>query len=163
MFAVTRFVQPLLPRVSLVRRAAFTGLRALSSQTGITMPSVSSPRASRIATRPLSTSIAAASSSTSSSSDAPFQGPTPKTSMMFTLSNTPGSLQKVLSFFWKHDINLTRLESKPVTRGTDYKFFVVFDGYPSDPNAQKLLKDLDESKACTSVQLVDPTVGTSLV
>mgnify|MGYP000594085806 CR=1 FL=1 len=79
--------------------------------------------------------------------------------MMFTIHNAPGSLQKVLSFFWKHDINMTRLESKPVTRGTDYKFFVVFEGFSSDPQAQRLIKDLQESAACTSVQIVDAKTG----
>lgn len=65
-----------------------------------------------------------------------------KTSVMFTLRDEPGALQESLNIFAKHNINLSRLETKPCLHSTDYEFHVDFDGLPSHPNVQALLADL---------------------
>lgn len=82
-----------------------------------------------------------------------------------------GSLKDALSFFWKHDINLTRLESRPrcgaarsaeaaararvacsrrgrcSARSRDYDFYVSFEGSAADAKTRGLLKDLEVRQA----------------
>jgi prephenate dehydratase len=48
------------------------------------------------------------------------EDPTPNlTSLMFNVENKTGELQKALQLFWKHDINLTRIESRPTAKGKE--------------------------------------------
>jgi prephenate dehydratase len=67
----------------------------------------------------------------------------PKTTVMLEVTDGPGSLQDVLKFFWKHDVNMCRIESRP-TKGPapDYAFYIDFDGRPGDATVDALLDDL---------------------
>lgn len=65
-----------------------------------------------------------------------------KTSLMFTISHAPGSLNAVLATFSKFNVNMTRLESKPCAMNNDYEFHVDFDGTLEDPNIRALLESL---------------------
>jgi phenylalanine-4-hydroxylase len=65
-----------------------------------------------------------------------------KTSLMFTTQNTPAALQNALKAFADHKINLTRIESKPCIRSTDYEFHVDFDGDSADESVKDLLSTL---------------------
>ncbi|KDO34906.1 hypothetical protein SPRG_00966 [Saprolegnia parasitica CBS 223.65] len=78
----------------------------------------------------------------------------PKTSLMLEVDDNPGSLQDVLKFFWKRDINMTRIESRP-TKGTspDYSFFIDFDGRPGDEGVDALLEDL--KRHCKSMMILN--------
>src|SRR5688572_20431247 len=58
-----------------------------------------------------------------------------RTTLLFS-GNTavPGALYRLLAPFAKHEINLTRIESRPSHRGKwDYVFFVDVDGHAEDP------------------------------
>ncbi len=69
-----------------------------------------------------------------------------KISIMTTLSHTPGSLNKLLSKFSNVGINLTKLESRPIT-GSDFEFMFYFD-FECDiakKSTQSLLAELDLS------------------
>jgi prephenate dehydratase len=51
------------------------------------------------------------------------------TSVVFSIHDEVGALQQVLAVIKKHDLNMSRIESRPsTTREFDYDFFVDFSG-----------------------------------
>lgn len=68
-----------------------------------------------------------------------------------------GSLSTALAMFNAHHINLSRIESRPSKRSTDYEFYVDFNGSPSDENVKQLLKEL--RMTCRNVQIVQSKKG----
>mmetsp|Transcript_31791 Transcript_31791/g.68011 ORF Transcript_31791/g.68011 Transcript_31791/m.68011 type:complete len:547 (-) Transcript_31791:154-1794(-) len=76
----------------------------------------------------------------------------PRTSVLMELSDRVGALHDVLKYYWKYDVNITRIESRPVVYNRDsaaggqsrpkFDFFVDFHGKVGDPNVNALLKEL---------------------
>ncbi len=68
-----------------------------------------------------------------------------KISIMFALDNTPGSLSQILSRFSSLDLNVTKLESRPIP-GTDFQYMFYMDIEASiyTPELIKLLSELDQ-------------------
>ena len=66
-----------------------------------------------------------------------------KISLMLSLPHRPGALQAIISKFAAIDVNLTKLESRPVP-GMDFEFSFIFDfeASPSDPAVKSLLSEL---------------------
>lgn len=75
-------------------------------------------------------------------SEAKFpQTPGCKSSILVRTAHKPGSLSALLVDFKKANINLTKLESRPIkTSGFDYSFYIDFEGHIDDKNVQKVLK-----------------------
>ena len=79
---------------------------------------------------------------------------TPRVSVLMELMDCVGILQDVMKYFWKYDINVSRIESRPVQAQTHYgaamnvghhakfNFYMDFDGSLEDDNVKKLLQDL---------------------
>eukprot|EP00474_Spongospora_subterranea_P003089 CRZ03547.1 hypothetical protein [Spongospora subterranea] len=78
--------------------------------------------------------------------------PPQKVSAVFSIGDRPGALQSALQFFWKNDINMTRIESRPCKFSKDYDFYVDFDGDSGDIRVKKLISDLQS--VCKSVTLI---------
>jgi len=68
-----------------------------------------------------------------------------KTSLVFTVRNVPGALFKCLSAFALRDLNMTKIESRPL-RGKpwEYLFYLDFLGHPGEPASKNALGHLAE-------------------
>ncbi len=66
-----------------------------------------------------------------------------KTSIIFSLPHTPGSLYHALEEFAKRGINLTKIESRPTRqRPWEYYFFLDFEGHKDDEPYKEALSAL---------------------
>ena len=68
-----------------------------------------------------------------------------KTSLVFALKNTPGALHKCLSVFAIRDIDLLKIESRPI-QGSPWKymFYLDIDGWHTDEKNARAIVHLEE-------------------
>ncbi len=68
-----------------------------------------------------------------------------KTSLVFTTRNTPGALFRALSAFALRDLNMTKIESRPLHgKPLEYLFYLDFIGREDEPKVQNALRHLSE-------------------
>lgn len=67
-------------------------------------------------------------------------------------ANIPGALERVVRPFAKQDIQLTKIESRPLKgKLWEYVFLIDFEGHRADDKVQWVLKDLEEPAAVMKV------------
>ncbi len=70
---------------------------------------------------------------------------TDKTSIIFSIKDSPGSLYHILGVFAKKAINLTRIESRPARKRLgEYLFFVDFEGHREEKKSVQALELLED-------------------
>ena len=68
-----------------------------------------------------------------------------KMSIRFEVPHTSGSLDRILSHFIYNDLNMTKIESRPIEgRKWEYMFFVDFDGNMEDAAVKNAIRGLRE-------------------
>jgi prephenate dehydratase len=68
-----------------------------------------------------------------------------KVSIVFATRNVPGALFRCLSAFSLRDINLTKIESRPLRgRPWEYFFYLDFEGHVKDERTRRALAHLGE-------------------
>lgn len=79
---------------------------------------------------------------------------------MLQVEDGPGALQETLKFFWKHDVNMTRIESRPAKgHNMNYGFFIDFEGKRGDAAVDELMADLERN--CLDVVVLHDKKGGS--
>jgi len=66
-----------------------------------------------------------------------------KVSLCFSVDHSVGSLYKALAVLAAYNINLTKIQSRPLpNRSWEYLFFVDFEGHVDDPNIEKVVHSI---------------------
>lgn len=66
-----------------------------------------------------------------------------KTSLLVSVKNKPGALYHVLEPFHRHNVSLTRLETRPSNSGTwAYVFYIDFEGHIDDENVKAVISEV---------------------
>lgn len=68
-----------------------------------------------------------------------------KISICFEIPHESGSLYNILSHFIYNDLNMTKIESRPIPeRNWEYRFFVDFEGSLEDSGVKNALRGIRE-------------------
>ena len=66
-----------------------------------------------------------------------------KTSILVSVKNKPGALYHVLEPFHRHNVSLTRLETRPSQSGTwAYVFYIDFEGHIDNPEVKAVISEI---------------------
>jgi len=66
-----------------------------------------------------------------------------KTSLLFSIPDSPGSLYEILKPFSEKSINLTKIESRPIKdKPWEYVFFLDFEGHATDQHIHEAVAEL---------------------
>jgi chorismate mutase/prephenate dehydratase len=75
-----------------------------------------------------------------------------KTSLMFQVLHQPGALAEAMNAIRRHELNLTWIESFPITGArNEYLFFVELEGHESEDKVQAVLEELESKTISLTV------------
>ena len=70
------------------------------------------------------------------------------TSLIISVPNRPGAVYELLAPLKKHNVSMTRFESRPARTGKwEYYFYIELEGHPDQPNVAKALGELQQLSA----------------
>lgn len=76
-----------------------------------------------------------------------------KTSLMFAIKDAPGALYDILMPFASRNINMTRIESRPIKKKAwEYVFFIDLDGHIDNKENKEAIAELE--KLCSFVKVL---------
>lgn len=68
-----------------------------------------------------------------------------KTSIIFSIKHEPGSLHRIIENFYKNNVNLTKIESRPTrTNIWEYNFYVDFEGHEKNSQISEMLDKIKQ-------------------
>jgi chorismate mutase/prephenate dehydratase len=71
-----------------------------------------------------------------------------QTSLVLSVTNKAGAVYNLLAPLTKHDVSMTRFESRPARTGTwEYYFYVDIEGHVQDGKVIKALDELQQNAA----------------
>jgi chorismate mutase/prephenate dehydratase len=70
------------------------------------------------------------------------QGVSARTALLVTTPNVPGALLRVLEPLARHEINMSKLESRPADEPWHYHFFLELDHLAGDPQLAAAIGEL---------------------
>jgi chorismate mutase/prephenate dehydratase len=75
-----------------------------------------------------------------------------KTSLVMSAQERPGALHTLLAPLSEHNINMTRVESRPSRTGLwEYMFFIDIEGHVQDSNVEKAFSQMKNNAAMFKV------------
>lgn len=75
-----------------------------------------------------------------------FQKNANKVSLAFEIKHEAGSLYNMLANFYYNDLNMTKIESRPIPgRNWEYRFFVDLEGNLNEPGVNNCLASIEEA------------------
>jgi chorismate mutase / prephenate dehydratase len=75
-----------------------------------------------------------------------------KSSVVIAMHNEPGALHNLLEPFHRHNVDLTRVETRPSRSGNwNYVFFIDFEGHITDTNIAAAMKEIGEKASDVKV------------
>ncbi|MBZ0091374.1 MAG: prephenate dehydratase [Sulfuricellaceae bacterium] len=75
-----------------------------------------------------------------------------KTSLVMSAKNRPGAVYDLLTPLARHEVSMTKLESRPSRIGLwDYVFFVDIDGHREDPRVAQALAELGDKSSLLKI------------
>mmetsp|Transcript_21544 Transcript_21544/g.29783 ORF Transcript_21544/g.29783 Transcript_21544/m.29783 type:complete len:477 (-) Transcript_21544:228-1658(-) len=78
----------------------------------------------------------------------------PRVSILTEISDEPGALHELLRYFWKFDIDLTHIESRPSTKSnTGFNIYIDFAGRLGDIKTDNLIVEL--KRRCNNMLILD--------
>lgn len=66
----------------------------------------------------------------------------PRVALLAQIRDDPGSLHEMLRYFWKYDINLTRVESRPCKHEGMFEIFLDFHGKLGETRVDLLMNEV---------------------
>jgi len=75
-----------------------------------------------------------------------------KTSLLLSAKNRPGALYHLLQPMVKHDVSMTRIESRPSRTGVwEYMFFIDVEGHRDDDDVRQVLAALEQEASLLKI------------
>lgn len=75
-----------------------------------------------------------------------------KTSIIFSIKHEPGSLYKIMEIFYRNNVNMTKIESRPTKANAwEYNFYVDFEGHADDPRISNMIQTISRDSLVVRV------------